>query len=104
MNPIEIDLPTETRQRLETQARLRGKTVSELSLELIESGLRSCVESKPQTTKEILESMGQLSSLSEELRNMIIPGVTLEEVRAALTAAGGPSLSEIIDEQRGPKA
>lgn len=102
MNPIEIDLPTETHQRLETQARLRGKTVSELSAELIESGLRSCAESKPQTTKEILESMGQLSSLSEELRNMIIPGVTLEEVRATLTAAGGPSLSEIIDEQRGP--
>jgi hypothetical protein len=48
--------------------------------------------------------MGLLSSLSEELRKKIIPGVTLEEVRAALDAAGGPSLSEIIDEQRGRKA
>lgn len=104
MNILEIDLPTETRRRLEAQALREGKTVHELTRELIESGLRSCAESKPQTTKEILQSMGLLSSLSEELRKKIIPGVTLEEVRAALTAAGGPSLSEIIDEQRGRKA
>ena len=103
MNILEIDLPTETRRRLEAQALREGKTVHELTRELIESGLRSCAESKPQTTKEILQSMGLLSSLSEELRKKIIPGVTLEEVRAALTAAGGPSLSEIIMEQRGPK-
>ena len=103
MNMLEIDLPTETRRRLEAQALREGKTVHELTRELIESGLRSCAESKPQTTKEILQSMGLLSSLSEELRKKIIPGVTLEEVRAALTAAGGPSLSEIIMEQRGPK-
>jgi len=103
MNMLEIDLPTETRQRLETQARLQGKTINELTRELIESGLRSCAESKPQTTKEILQSMGLLSTLSEELRKKIIPDVTLEEVRATLDAAGGPSLSEIIDEQRGTK-
>ena len=103
MNPIEIDLPTEIRRRLETEARLQGKTISELTRELIESALRTCAESEPRTTKEVLQSMGRLSSLSEELRKKIIPGVTLEEVRAALNAAGGPSLSEIIDEQRGSK-
>ena len=104
MNPIEIDLPTETRQRLETQARLRGKTVSELSRDLIELALHNCEETKPKTAREVLQAAGCVSALSETLRQKIIPGVTLEEVRAALTAAGEPSLSEIIDEQRGPKS
>lgn len=103
MNPIEIDLPKETRQRLENQARLRGKTVSELGLELIELALRNCEESKPKTAREVLQAAGCVSTLTESLRRKIISGVTLEEVRAALDAAGGPSLSEIIDEQRGPK-
>jgi hypothetical protein len=103
MNPLEIDLPNETRSRLELQARREGKTINELTRELIESGLRTCAAAEPKTTKEILQSMGRLSSLSENLRNKIIPGVTLDEVRAAMTEAGGPPLSDIIDEQRGRK-
>lgn len=104
MNPIEINLPIEIRRRLETQARLQGKTINELTGELIESALRTCAEVEPKTTKEVLQSMGRLGSLSENLRNKIIPGVTLDEVRAAISKGNGRSLSEIIDEQRGRKA
>lgn len=103
MNMLEIDLPTETRRRLEAQALREGKTVHELTRELIESALQTCEGSGPKTAREVLQSAGCVSTLSETLRRKIIPGVTLDEVRAALTAAGGPSLSEIIMEQRGPK-
>lgn len=103
MNLVEIELPPDVRQRLEAQARQRGKTISEMGRELIESGLRGCPEAAPRTAVEILRAMGRLSTLSDDMRKMIIPGVTIDEVRDALSAAGGPSLSEIIDEQRGPK-
>jgi hypothetical protein len=104
MNPIEINLPIEIRRRLETQARLQGKTINELTRELVESALRTCADSEPKTSKEVLHSMGRLGSLSENLRNKIIPGVTLDEVRAAISKGNDRSLSDIIDEQRGRKA
>ena len=56
------------------------------------------------TTREILEAAGRLGSLGEDLRRTLVRDVPLEEVRAALTSAEGPSLSEIVLEQRGPKA
>jgi hypothetical protein len=47
--------------------------------------------------------MGRIRPLSQTLRRKIIPGVTLEEVRAALTRANDLPLSELILEQRGQK-
>ena len=55
------------------------------------------------TAREILRDAGLLYEMSPELPARIIPGVTLEEVQASLARAGGPSLSEIKAEQRGPK-
>ncbi len=55
----------------------------------------------PRTTTEVLQAAGRTRLLSEALRQKIIPGVTRDEVRSALSEATGPSLSEIILEQRG---
>lgn len=49
------------------------------------------------------EILGRTRPLSQTLRDKIIPGVPLDEVRLALAQAAGPSLSDILLEQREPK-
>ena len=44
-----------------------------------------------------------MRALSPTLRGKIIPGVTLDEVRTILAHTAGPSLCDIIQEQRGAK-
>ncbi len=104
MSTIVIDISVETYRRLEEQARKAGKAPEIFTRELVESALEAREEAQPKTAREVLLAMGQVRPLSETLRRKIIPGVTLDEVRAALTQAAGPSLSEIILEQRGPKS
>jgi predicted DNA-binding protein len=103
MSTIVIDIPPETYKRLEEQARRDGKAPEALTRELLETALQAREEAQPKTAREILQASGRVRPLSETLRRKIIPGVTLDEVRIALTHAAGPSLSEIILEQRGPK-
>jgi predicted DNA-binding protein len=103
MNTIVIDIPPETHKRLEAQARREGKTLKALTRELIETALQTCEGAGPKTALEVLQSAGRVHPLSETLRRKIIPGVTLDEVRKALSQAAGPSLSELVVEQRGPK-
>lgn len=103
MSTIVIDVSAETYRRLEEQARRVGKAPETFTRELVESALEAREEAQPKTAREVLLAMGRVRPLSETLRRKIIPGVTLDEVRAALTQAAGPSLSEIILEQRGPK-
>jgi hypothetical protein len=66
-----------------------------------ESALQVSEQTSPTTTREVLAAMGRIRPLSQTLRRKIIPGVSLEEVRAALTRANDPSLSKLILEQRG---
>ncbi|MBI3801182.1 MAG: hypothetical protein HY268_29950 [Deltaproteobacteria bacterium] len=75
-----------------------------LSRELLEAALQSSEVAHPRTTREVLQATGRTRSLSATLRRKIVPGVTLDEVRAILAHAAGPSLSDIIQEQRGVKA
>ncbi|MFB0534662.1 MAG: hypothetical protein ACETWR_06740 [Anaerolineae bacterium] len=103
MSTIVIDIPPETYERLEEQARKAGKAPETLTRELLETALQAREEARPRTAREVLQALGRVRPLSETLRSKIIPGVTLDEVRIALTHAAGPSLSEIILEQRGPK-
>lgn len=104
MNTITIDLSPETYKRLEEQARRAGQAVEVLSRELLEAALKSSEEAHPRTTREVLRAAGCTRPLSETLRSKILPGVTLDEVRAILEYAAGPSLSDIIQEQRGRMA
>jgi len=103
MSVITIDLPAETYQRLEEQARRSGRAVEILSRELLETALQTYETVQPRTTREVLQAAGRVRSLSATLRSKIIPGVTLNEVRAILAQTTSPSLSEVIHEQRGPK-
>lgn len=104
MSTITIELPLLTYQTLKEQARRAGKPTEVLTVELIERGLRTSDSGAVATTREVLSQAGRVSPLSDALRRKIIPDVPLDQVRAALTRAGGPSLSEVIDEQRGAKS
>ena len=103
MNTTTIDLSPETYKRLEAQALRAGQAVEVLSRQLLENALKAQEEARPRTTREVLQAAGRARPLSEALRNKILPGVTLDEVRAILAHAAGPSLSDIIQEQRGVK-
>lgn len=103
MSTMRIDLSPETYKRLEEQAQRVGKALEALTCELLEMALQACEEARPRTAREALQAVGRVRPLSADLRCKIIPGVSLDEVRMALSQAAGPSLSEIILEQRGPK-
>lgn len=103
MSAITIDIPPEVYRQLEEEARKAGKAPEDLTRELLEAALHAREEVEKGKMREALQATGRLHLLSEALRRKIIPGVTLDEVRKALAQAGGPSLSEIISEQRGPK-
>jgi hypothetical protein len=73
-----------------------------LNRELLEDALKSRETARPKTARDVLQAKGRVRPLGDTLRRRIIPGVTLDQVRKALTQAGGPSLSDIILAQRGP--
>ena len=103
MGTIVIDLPPETYERLEEQARRAGQAPETLSRELLEAALQMREAASPRTAREVLQAAGRARSLSPTLRSKILPGVTLDEVRQILAQAAGPSLSDLIREHRGPK-
>lgn len=103
MSQIVIDLPPDTYRRLREQADKAGKAPEALTRELIEVSLLAREGDQVRTARQVLEAAGRLRTLSDSLRRRIIPGVTLDEVRTAISQAGGPSLSEIISNQRGLK-
>lgn len=102
MGTIMIDVPPEIYKQLENQARWSGKSPELFIRELIEKALQTHDEARPRFSgaREVLQASGRVHPLSETLRRKIIRGVTLGEVRAALTQAPGPTLSEIILQQR----
>ena len=104
---IVVHLPTESLERLQEWAKRMGTSPEALTQEIVEQALEQQSpqpDSSSKNTREILEAAGLVHPLSPRLRNLIIPGVTLEQVRTAMARAGGPSLSEIIMEQRGPRS
>jgi plasmid stability protein len=126
MAKIVVELSPAIYQQLRQRAQEAGKSPEALSRELLGAALQSqpardvgkppaalspeppertqVPEAPPvRSAREILRQSGMLSELSPYLQSKIIPGVTLEEVQEALTQAGGPPLSDIIIEQRGPK-
>lgn len=102
MSTIVIDVPPEIYRQLQEQSRRAGKAPEVFSRELLETALQTYQDVQHRTTREVLGAMGRIRPLSENLRRKIIPGVTLTEVQTILAQATGPTLSEIIREQRGP--
>lgn len=99
-----IHLPTDLYEQLEAQARQAGTTPEALTRELLWAALHAHEKPRPHTAREVLQAAGRVRPLSDTLRRQIIPGVNLEEVRQALSQAVGPALSDMIQDQRGPKA
>jgi hypothetical protein len=119
---VSVDLPADSYEQLQRRAQAAGKSPEALSRELLEAAL---VETgAPQTTRaepcapawpaghpdgelpsvrDVLRAAGHLAELDEDMRSLIIPGVTLEEVHEIFRTTDGPSLTDIILEQRGPK-
>ena len=94
-------------RRLQALAWEAGKTPESLTREIVEGALEemsSPPRSKSESAREILEAAGRVRPLGPSLRQKIIPGVTLDEVRTALDRAGGPPLGEIILRQREPRS
>jgi hypothetical protein len=103
---ITVRLRPDPYQRLQAWARQAGKTPESLTREIIERAVEDAPISEhdaPQTPRQILEAAGRIAMLSPALKAKIIPGVELEDVRAAVAQAGGPSLSEILLRQRDPR-
>ena len=103
MPTITIDLSPETYKRLEAYARRVGQTPDVLGREWLETALQACEAARSRTARDVLQATGRVRALSPTLRGKIIPGVTLDEVRSILSHTAGPSLSDIIQEQRGAK-
>ena len=104
MRTLVLSLSERAYEQLKRRANQLGKPLEEVSEEIIEAALPAEESSSPKTVRQILEEAGMLSSLSDTLRAMIVRrDIPLEEVRRTVDSWGGPSLSEIIDEQRGPR-
>ena len=104
MSTLLIDIPAATYERLMEQAKKAGKTPEALTRELVEKAILAREAAQPRTAREVLQAAGRIRPLSTALRRRIIPGVTLDEVRAALEKASGPALSAIVLAQRGYRA
>ncbi|MBI3959149.1 MAG: hypothetical protein HY328_10090 [Chloroflexi bacterium] len=107
MNTLVITVADNTLHNLEQQAHSAGKSSAQIAAELIEDVFGSTVNGKEaentKTIRDRLYETGLFEPLGDELRSLIIPGVTLAEVREILSSVEGPSLSEILDEHRGPR-
>jgi hypothetical protein len=103
VSTIVIALAPDTHRALEDQANRVGKSPEELSRELIERGLQAIDTPPIPTARDVLTRAQRVSTLSESMRRRIIPDISLDDIRAALSKASGPPLSEIIIEQRGGK-
>jgi plasmid stability protein len=102
METLTVKLSSEADRALRERAAKEGKSIEDLTGEMLE---RAVAEGANGMTgaRELLEAAGRVRSLGPGLRQRIIPGVSLEQVRRSLADAKAPSLSEIILEQRGPK-
>ena len=102
METLIVSLSSITYARLRRRAAALGKPPEVLSRDILEAALRP-PPLKAKDTPEILEAAGMRTSLGPGLRAMIVRDVPLGEVRASLAAKEGPTLSDIVLEQRGPK-
>ena len=105
MTTLTLDLPTELYERLSAEAERRGKSVATVAQEWLAERLPAPpLTSDRERVRAALRADGLLAEPSPEMIRLGEQAtMTLEEVRAALDRAGGPPLSELILEMRGPK-
>jgi hypothetical protein len=112
MTALTVELSPEVYDRLRAEAERQGKPPEGVVQELIAErlALPDASPAAPQSTPEreqVCAALRAAGLLVEPSPAMLARAsratMTLEEVSAALTRAGGKPLSEIILEQRGPK-
>jgi hypothetical protein len=108
MPQLLVTISDETYQQLWRRAVKCGKPVQTVIRESLEAALAPDLDAAepPQpvrSAREILRESGMLSEISPTLRKTFVPDVTIEELHEMTRNAGGPLVSEIILEQRGPK-
>lgn len=114
MNTLVIAVADDTLRNLEQKAHSAGKSSAQIAADLVEDVFGTAVNGgfrefhlgteEPKNIRDYLQEAGLVVSMSDSLRQRIVYDVTLDEVIDMLAEAGGPSLSEIVDEQRGPRA
>lgn len=106
MTTLTLELAPTIYQRLREEADRLGKPAQVVAQELLTERLAILAvapDNERERVRQVLQKAGLLTELDPELRKLADPTVSLEEVRAALDRVKGPSLSEIVLEQRGPK-
>jgi plasmid stability protein len=104
MTVLTLDLPPDLYQRLLAEAQQRGSSVEALAELLLTETLAGTALSEQDRATAVLRAAGLLTELSpEEKARAMRATATLAEVQAALAQGSGPTLSEIVNEQRGTK-
>jgi len=104
METLTLNMPTDMYQQLVNLAGNLGKPPQMVALEWLRERLSPPPLPVPASEEDIggqaLRAAGLLTELSPALCELADPTVRLEEVVAAMSQAGGPSLSEIVLEER----
>ena len=118
MTALTLELPPELYARLRAEAERLGRSAQDVAQEWLAERLEEASQAAPTIQEtpppapmsdrdrvtEVLRAAGLLAELSpEEKERARRSTMTLEEVSAALSRAGGKPLSELILEMRGPK-
>ncbi len=108
MTTLTLELSPELYERLHTEADYLDKPVGVVAQEWLAERLvpqaRALIGERERATSA-LRAAGLLAELGPEMRKRAESSTaTLEEISAAFERAEGKPLSEIILEQRGPKA
>lgn len=107
MSQLTIDLPSDVYERLCEAATRAGKDVAVLAGEWLVERLSesSPPVSERERAREVLRAAGLLAEPTSEMRAIAARSTaSLDEIHAIFARAGGKPLSEIVIEQRGPKA
>jgi predicted transcriptional regulator len=104
MTALTVELSPELSKRLREEAERAGQPVEALVETWLLERLPSSSDERKRS-RDVLRAAGLLAEPSAEMKARAAQSTaTLEEVSAALSRPGGKPLSEIIIEQRGPKA
>jgi hypothetical protein len=102
MAHLTISLSPEVSERLAQRAKRLQMRPEDLSREILEAALSEEPTSN-QSARDMLSLAGLLSQPSTLVIDDSDDEISLEQVRSALSIQGGPTLSDIVLEQRGSK-